>query len=100
MATAPAQKSSAVAERGLSGEYTHQTDCLNVKKCRVVKLSVQREQRAPAQTRPGGRVLFHTTYSEYFKQNVRIFNALDFRAGLTKAITAYPGLWPVCLPDE
>ena len=25
-----------------------------------------------------GRALFHTTYSEYFKQNVKLFEALDF----------------------
>jgi hypothetical protein len=25
-----------------------------------------------------GRVLSHTTYSEYFKQNLHMFNALDF----------------------
>ena len=27
-----------------------------------------------------GRILFHTTYSEYVKQNVHIFDALDFLA--------------------
>lgn len=30
-----------------------------------------------------GRVLFHTTYLEYFKQNVHMFDALDFLAELT-----------------
>ena len=33
-----------------------------------------------------GRVLFHTTYSEYFKQNVHMFDALDFLAELTQHI--------------
>ena len=33
-----------------------------------------------------GRVLFHTTYSEYFKQNVHMFDALDFLAELTQYI--------------
>jgi len=33
-----------------------------------------------------GRVLFHTTYSEYFKQNVHLFDALDFLAELTQHI--------------
>ena len=32
------------------------------------------------------RVLFHTTYSEYFKQNVKMFDALDFIAELTQHI--------------
>lgn len=31
-----------------------------------------------------GRVLFHTTYSEYFKQNVHMFAAPDFLAELTQ----------------
>lgn len=30
-----------------------------------------------------GRVLFHTTYSHYFKQNLHMFEALDFLADLT-----------------
>ena len=29
-----------------------------------------------------GRVLFHTTYSDYFKENVHLFDALDFLAEL------------------
>jgi hypothetical protein len=33
-----------------------------------------------------GRVLFHTTYSEYFKQNLHMFDALDFLAELTQHI--------------
>ena len=33
-----------------------------------------------------GRLLFHTTYSEYFKQNVHMFDALDFLAELTQHI--------------
>ena len=33
-----------------------------------------------------GRVLFHTTYSEYFKQNLHMFDALDFLAELTRHI--------------
>ncbi len=33
-----------------------------------------------------GRVLFHTTYSEYFKENMHIFDALDFLAELTQHI--------------
>ena len=33
-----------------------------------------------------GRVLFHTKYSEYFKQNVHLFDALDFLAELTQHI--------------
>ena len=30
-----------------------------------------------------GRVLFHTKYSEYFKENLHMFDALDFLAQLT-----------------
>lgn len=33
-----------------------------------------------------GRVLFHTTYSHYFKQNLHMFEALDFLADLTQHI--------------
>ena len=33
-----------------------------------------------------GRVLFHTKYSEYFRQNLHMFNALDFLAELTQHI--------------
>ncbi len=33
-----------------------------------------------------GRVLFHTTYSDYFKENVHMFDALDFLAELTQHI--------------
>ena len=33
-----------------------------------------------------GRVLSHTTYSQYFKQNVHIFDALDFLADRTQHI--------------
>ena len=33
-----------------------------------------------------GRVLFHTTYSEYFKENLHMFDALDFLAQLTQHI--------------
>jgi hypothetical protein len=33
-----------------------------------------------------GRVLFHTMYSQYFKQNLHMFNALDFLAELTQHI--------------
>jgi len=36
--------------------------------------------------RLGGRVLFHTTYSEYFKQNLHMSDALDFLAELTQHI--------------
>ena len=35
---------------------------------------------------PKGRVLFHTTYSEYFKENLHMFDALDFIAELTQHI--------------
>jgi hypothetical protein len=38
-----------------------------------------------------GRVLFHTTYSEYFKENLHMFDALDFLAELTQHIAAYCG---------
>ena len=31
-----------------------------------------------------GKVLFHTKYSEYFKQNAHLFDALDFLAELTQ----------------
>jgi hypothetical protein len=31
-----------------------------------------------------GRVLFHTTYSEYFKENVHLFDGLGFLAELTQ----------------
>ena len=33
-----------------------------------------------------GRVLFHTKHSEYFKQNLQMFDALDFFAELTQHI--------------
>ena len=33
-----------------------------------------------------GKVLFHTTYSDYFKENLHMFNALDFLAELTQHI--------------
>jgi hypothetical protein len=33
-----------------------------------------------------GKVLFHTKYSEYFKQNVHLFDTLDFLAELTQHI--------------
>ena len=33
-----------------------------------------------------GRVLFHTTYSDYFKENLPMFNAFDFLAELTQHI--------------
>ena len=33
-----------------------------------------------------GRVLFHTTYSDYFKENVHLFDALDFLAELTQHV--------------
>ena len=33
-----------------------------------------------------GRVLFHTTYSKYFKQNLHMFDALDFLADFTQHI--------------
>jgi len=33
-----------------------------------------------------GRVLFHTTYSDYFKENLHMFTALDFLAELTQHI--------------
>jgi len=33
-----------------------------------------------------GRVLFHTKYSSYFKQNIHMFDALDFIADLTQHI--------------
>lgn len=33
-----------------------------------------------------GRVLFHTKYSQYFKQNLHMFEALDFLAELTQHI--------------
>ena len=33
-----------------------------------------------------GKVLFHTKYSEYFKQNVHLFDALDFLGELTQHI--------------
>jgi len=33
-----------------------------------------------------GKVLFHTTYSGYFKENVHLFDALEFLAELTQHI--------------
>ena len=33
-----------------------------------------------------GRVLFHTTYSQFFKENLHLFDALDFLAELTQHI--------------
>jgi hypothetical protein len=33
-----------------------------------------------------GKVLFHTKYSEYFRQNVHLFDVLDFLAELTQHI--------------
>jgi hypothetical protein len=52
-----------------------------------------------------GRVLFHTTYSEYFKENVHLFDALKFfgrvdPAHPAEATTADSPLWFVCLPYE
>ncbi|TVQ38554.1 MAG: hypothetical protein EA384_08965 [Spirochaetaceae bacterium] len=44
-----------------------------------------------------GRVLFHTTYSHYFKQNLHMFEALDFLADLTQH---NPALRPICLPHK
>lgn len=40
-----------------------------------------------------GKVLFHTTYSQYFKENVHLFDALDFlaEADVTKPYTASSG---------
>lgn len=35
-----------------------------------------------------GQVLFHITYSEYFKQNLHIFDAVDFLVELTQHIPA------------
>jgi hypothetical protein len=36
--------------------------------------------------RPGGRVLYHTAYNPYFKQNTTLWNATDFIAALTQFI--------------
>jgi hypothetical protein len=36
--------------------------------------------------RPGGRVLCHTTYNPYFRQNTALWNATDFIAALTQFI--------------
>ena len=33
-----------------------------------------------------GRVLFHTTYSDYFKENVHLFDPLGFLAELTQHV--------------
>jgi hypothetical protein len=33
-----------------------------------------------------GRVFFHTHYSDYFKENMKMFDALDFIAELTQHI--------------
>ena len=43
-----------------------------------------------------GRVLFHTTYSEYFRENVHLFDALDFLSELTRdaGLSSKPGLRP------
>ncbi len=41
-----------------------------------------------------GRVLFHTTYSDYFKENLHMFDTLDFLAELTQHI---PPKGVVCL---
>ena len=41
-----------------------------------------------------GRLLFHTTYSEYFKQNVHVFDAFDFLAELTQ------DAWPRSNPKD
>lgn len=34
-----------------------------------------------------GKVLFHTRYSDYFKENVYLFDSLDFPAALTQHIS-------------
>ena len=51
------------------------------------------------------RVLFHTTYSHYFKQNLHMFEALDFLADLTGAhpaqtTSAHSPLRPLRLEDK
>lgn len=40
-----------------------------------------------------GRVLFHTTYSGYFKENLHMFDALDFLAELTQHIQLAGKTW-------
>ena len=34
----------------------------------------------------GGKVLFHTSYNEYFRENLKLFDAVDFIALLTQHI--------------
>ena len=51
---------------------------------RVIKLLVERELLNYEPFK--GRVLFHTKYSQYFKQNLHMFDALDFLAELTQHI--------------
>jgi hypothetical protein len=48
-----------------------------------------------------GRVFFHTHYSDYFKENMKMFDALDFIAELTQHIPpkenpAYSTIWFIC----
>ena len=50
---------------------------------------ISRENLAQYMARPlirKGRVLFHTHYNEYFKENVHMFEACDFLAELTQHI--------------
>ena len=41
-----------------------------------------------------GRILFHTAYSDYFKENVHLFEALELIAGLTQHMPP-KGLQPI-----
>ena len=45
-----------------------------------------------------GKVLFHTKYSDYFKENVHLFDALDFWAefDVTKVYEIDPLVCPMC----
>ena len=40
--------------------------------------------------RPGGKILYHTDYNPYFKQNTTLWNAADFIAALTQFFPPLP----------
>jgi hypothetical protein len=40
--------------------------------------------------RPGGKVIYHTAYNPYFKQNTTLWDAMDFIAALTQFVPPLP----------
>ncbi|MFW5776967.1 MAG: hypothetical protein ACOCZB_06740 [Spirochaetota bacterium] len=66
---------------------------------RLIWLLVAKELLAECSARPPlsfGKVLFHTRYSDYFKENVHLFDVLDFlaEAHLTKPSAASSSMVP------